>query len=166
MKKSELRELIKEVIGGYSKYTGKTKGGTSDEFMQILTKIAKERPEDEEKDDIDSSPLPHEEDSIHEDVGALMSLEGLIEYISGLQSDVEVFIPRIFPGGFGVDETVRRKPQQAIVELSKLLKSPKHLSAEFELIQDNPKFKKISLVVSDEEMKSRERIVKGAGSLD
>lgn len=41
MKKSELRHIIKEELQGYSKYLGKTKGGTSDEFMQILTKIAK-----------------------------------------------------------------------------------------------------------------------------
>lgn len=41
MKKSELRQIIKEELQGYSKYLGKTKGGTSDEFMQILTKIAK-----------------------------------------------------------------------------------------------------------------------------
>jgi hypothetical protein len=41
MKRSELRELIKEAIKGYSPQIGTTKGGTSDEFMQILTKIAK-----------------------------------------------------------------------------------------------------------------------------
>lgn len=41
MKKSQLAELIREELQGYSKYLGKTKGGTSDEFMRILTKIAK-----------------------------------------------------------------------------------------------------------------------------
>jgi hypothetical protein len=41
MKRSQLVELIREELQGYSKYIGKTKGGTSDEFMQILTKIAK-----------------------------------------------------------------------------------------------------------------------------
>lgn len=41
MKKSKLVQIIKEELRGYSKYLGKTKGGTSDEFMQILTKIAK-----------------------------------------------------------------------------------------------------------------------------
>lgn len=40
MKKSELRQIIKEEIQGYSKYIGKTKGLTSDELSQILTKIA------------------------------------------------------------------------------------------------------------------------------
>jgi hypothetical protein len=41
MKKSQLVQIIKEEMRGYSSQIGKTKGGTSDEFMQILTKIAK-----------------------------------------------------------------------------------------------------------------------------
>jgi len=40
MKKSQLRQIIKEELRGYSPQIGRTKGGTSDEFMQILTKIA------------------------------------------------------------------------------------------------------------------------------
>jgi hypothetical protein len=47
MTKTELKQTIKEVIQeelkGYSQYTpgGVTKGGTTDDFRQILTKIAK-----------------------------------------------------------------------------------------------------------------------------
>jgi hypothetical protein len=41
MKKSQLVKLIQEELRGYSPQIGRTKGGTSDEFMQILTKIAK-----------------------------------------------------------------------------------------------------------------------------
>lgn len=41
MKRSELREIIREALQGYSKYTGKTQGGTSADFMKILTAIAK-----------------------------------------------------------------------------------------------------------------------------
>jgi len=43
MKKSQLRELILKEITGYSKYApgGTTKGGTTDDFMKILTAIAK-----------------------------------------------------------------------------------------------------------------------------
>ena len=41
MKRSQLAEIIREELQGYSKYIGKTKGGTPDEFMQILTAIAK-----------------------------------------------------------------------------------------------------------------------------
>jgi len=40
MKKSQLVKLIKEELQGYSNYIGKTQGGTSDEFMRILTAIA------------------------------------------------------------------------------------------------------------------------------
>lgn len=51
MTKSELKniitEVLKEELQGYSKYIGKTKGGTSDEFMRILTKIAKMDDEEE-----------------------------------------------------------------------------------------------------------------------
>lgn len=41
MKRSQLAEIIREELQGYSKYIGKTKGGTPEEFMQILTAIAK-----------------------------------------------------------------------------------------------------------------------------
>lgn len=41
MKRSELREIIREALQGYSKYTGATQGGTSADFMKILTAIAK-----------------------------------------------------------------------------------------------------------------------------
>ena len=41
MKRSELREIIREALQGYSKYTGTTQGGTSADFMKILTAIAK-----------------------------------------------------------------------------------------------------------------------------
>ena len=51
MKRSQLRELILKEITGYSKYApgGTTKGGTTDDFRNILTAIAKERPEEKEK---------------------------------------------------------------------------------------------------------------------
>lgn len=51
MKRSQLVELIREELQGYSKYIGKTKGGTPDEFMQILTKIAKGTDEEEYEGD-------------------------------------------------------------------------------------------------------------------
>lgn len=59
MKKSQLAELVREELRGYSKYIGKTKGGTSDEFMRILTKIAKGEDEKYERRP-DTDPLPHE----------------------------------------------------------------------------------------------------------
>jgi len=51
MKRSQLRELVLKEITGYSKYApgGTTQGGTTDDFRNILTAIAKQRPEEEEK---------------------------------------------------------------------------------------------------------------------
>lgn len=45
MKKSQLVQLIREELRGYSKYAqdGTTKGGTTDDFMKILTTIAKQQ---------------------------------------------------------------------------------------------------------------------------
>lgn len=42
MKRSDLVKVVKEVMQGYSPQVGKTKGGTSDDFMRILTTIAKQ----------------------------------------------------------------------------------------------------------------------------
>lgn len=51
MKRSQLAEIIREELQGYSKYIGKTKGGTPEEFMQILTAIAKGTDSDEYEGD-------------------------------------------------------------------------------------------------------------------
>lgn len=50
MKKSQLRKIILEELKGYSKYVpgGVTKGGTTDDFHQILTTIAKSGQEEED----------------------------------------------------------------------------------------------------------------------
>ena len=45
MKRSQLREIVLEAMKGYSPQIGQTKGGTTDDFRNILTKIAKGRPE-------------------------------------------------------------------------------------------------------------------------
>ena len=42
MKRSELVKVVKEVMQGHSPQIGKTQGGTSDDFMKILTTIAKQ----------------------------------------------------------------------------------------------------------------------------
>jgi len=55
MKKSELKRIIQEELKGYSKYApgGETKGGTTDDFRNILTTIAKSVPkEDSEEESI------------------------------------------------------------------------------------------------------------------
>ena len=166
MKKSQLVNIIKEELRGYSKYLGKTKGGTSDEFMQILTKIALGA-EPENSADLNKADSGNKDaDKVYEGVGSLMTLEGLIEYIQGLQSDTAIKMPRIFPGGFSSDQLVEFSPEEAVVKLTELLDSPKHSSAEFKLTQDMPKFKHISLEISDEEMRRLDKAVRGAGSLD
>ena len=52
MKKSQLRKAVQEALQGYSKYAkdGVTKGGTTDDFRNILTAIAKGRPEEESEE--------------------------------------------------------------------------------------------------------------------
>jgi hypothetical protein len=45
MKKSQLREIVLEAMKGYSPQIGQTAGGTTDDFRNILTAIAKGRPE-------------------------------------------------------------------------------------------------------------------------
>ena len=51
MKKSELKRIIQEELKGYSKYApgGETKGGTTDDFRNILTTIAKSVPKEDEE---------------------------------------------------------------------------------------------------------------------
>jgi len=52
MKKSQLVQVIKEAIKGYSKYAqgGQTQGGTTDDFRNILTAIAKGHPEEDSEE--------------------------------------------------------------------------------------------------------------------
>ena len=53
MKRSQLREIVLEAMKGYSKYVqgGETKGGTTDDFRNILTAIAKGRPEEDSEEE-------------------------------------------------------------------------------------------------------------------
>ncbi len=52
MKKSELKRIIQEELKGYSKYApgGETKGGTTDDFRNILTAIAKSVPKEDSEE--------------------------------------------------------------------------------------------------------------------
>ena len=53
MKKSELKRIIQEELKGYSKYApdGETKGGTTDDFRNILTTIAKSVPKEDDSEE-------------------------------------------------------------------------------------------------------------------
>jgi hypothetical protein len=67
MKKSELKRIIQEELKGYSKYTpgGETKGGTTDDFRNILTTIAKSVPkEDSEEKTVSENSINFNEEEI------------------------------------------------------------------------------------------------------
>ena len=53
MKKSELKRIIQEELKGSSKYApgGETKGGTTDDFRNILTTIAKSVPKEDDSEE-------------------------------------------------------------------------------------------------------------------
>jgi len=67
MKKSELKRIIQEELKGYSKYApgGETKGGTTDDFRNILTTIAKSVPkEDSEEKTVSENSTNFNEEEI------------------------------------------------------------------------------------------------------
>lgn len=67
MKKSELKRIIQEELKGYSKYApgGETKGGTTDDFRNILTTIAKSVPKEDDS----------EKKAMQEEVNGIESVE-------------------------------------------------------------------------------------------
>jgi len=67
MKKSELKRIIQEEMKGYSKYAPnrETKGGTTDDFRNILTTIAKSVPkEDSEEKTVSENSTNFNEEEI------------------------------------------------------------------------------------------------------
>ncbi len=178
MKRSQLVSIIKEELRGYSKYLGKTKGGTPDEFMQILTKIAKG--EDEkyvgdpqrgnailDKANPDNvARITRGEDPIYEGEGGTMDLQQLIDYIKELPPEVQLWVPTLYPGGFGKGQQTKRTVDQAVEALTGVLDSPDHNETQFKLTQDNPTFKSFSVVVSPEELATRTAMVRSMGPLD
>ena len=179
MKRSQLVELIREELQGYSKYIGKTKGGTPDEFMQILTKIAKGTDEEEYEGDAEKghaildkanpenvARITRGEDPIYEGEGDTMDLQQLIDYIKELSPEVQLWVPTLYPGGFGKDQQTRRTVDQAVEALTGVLDSPDHNQEMFKLTQDSPTFKSFSVVQSPEELARRTAMVRSMGSLD
>lgn len=103
MKKSELKKLVLEALKGYSKYApgGETEGGTTDDFRNILTAIAKST------SDLDDSE--EEVETINEE-GNLTASE-IAEFVKEklrLQDyDVDV---RLYPNHKEVKLTIKRDP--------------------------------------------------------
>jgi hypothetical protein len=179
MKKSQLVKLVREQLQGYSKYIGKTKGGTPDEFMQILTAIAKGTDQEKYEGDAErgnaildkANPdnvtrITRGEDPIYEGEGATMDLQQLIDYIKELSPEVQLWVPTLYPGGFGKDQQTRRTVDQAVEALTGVLDSPDHNETQFKLTQDSPTFKSFSVVISPEELARRTAMVRSMGSLD
>ena len=103
MKKSELKKLVLEALKGYSKYApgGETEGGTTDDFRNILTAIAKST------SDLDDSE--EEVETINEE-GNLSTSE-IAEFVKEklkLQDyDVDV---RLYPNHKEIKLTIKQDP--------------------------------------------------------
>jgi len=103
MKKSELKKLVLEALKGYSKYApgGETQGGTTDDFRNILTAIAKTVPDEDDSE---------EEVEVINEEGNLSASE-IAEFVKEklkLQDyDVDV---RLFPNHKEVKLTIKRDP--------------------------------------------------------
>lgn len=103
MKKSELKKLVLEALKGYSKYApgGVTQGGTTDDFRNILTAIAKTVPDEDDSE---------EEVEVINEEGNLSASE-IAEFVKEklkLQDyDVDV---RLFPNHKEVKLTIKRDP--------------------------------------------------------
>lgn len=81
MKRSQLREIVLEAMKGYSKYApgGETKGGTTDDFRNILTAIAKERPEEEPKPEVKEDADKTRAEHLGTLRGSLMHVKTLLD---------------------------------------------------------------------------------------
>lgn len=181
MKKSELRELVREIVGGYEPDGKGNLVPHSDKFdstklSSILTKVAKGQPTGgDAKNGEDVLARANQKNvnrilggkkPIYQGEGGTMNLQQLVEYITGLSPEVVLYIPTIYPGGFGKGQQTRRTVEEAIQELTNLLDSPEHNQTQFELYQDSPTFKKFSVVISPEELAKRTAMVRSMGSLD
>ena len=174
MKKSELVKLIREMVAQHPVHQR-----INDKLLQI----AKRGADAEERERYVGDPkkgnkvldkanpenvskILKGEKPVYEAEGDTMNLTQLIDYIKDLSPDTQLWVPTIFPGGFGKDQTTRRTVEQAVKELTDVLGSKDHNQTQFKLSQDNPKFKSFSVIISPEEMKRREDMIRSMGSLD
>jgi len=177
MKKSQLIQLIKEEIG-YSRHVpgGKTNGGTTKDFMDIFTAIAKSG---QEQDKYEGDPKNGEyilknkankanvkrilngEEPIYEAQQHEYTKQDLVWYLGELDQNTQVEIPKIYPGGFSQTEKLRTTAKQAIDQLVDT-----KLDGKFQLIFDKPNYKKFSLVQSDQQKQAIQKVVTGTGKLD
>ena len=201
MKKSQLRELVKEAIANQAKISGDVMPGgfamnkktgklephydnfdstkLSDLLMGMLEDEPQENSEKEkirrgnlamDKGDIEagkntliqkSNPenvarILRGEKPIYEEQGQTFNKQQLIDYLNSLPPEMKVAIPQIhMTGNFDRNagwRTTAAKASQALSDTPK--------EGEFKLSQDNPTYKSISLVQSDEEMRRMEKSVR------
>ena len=103
MKKSELKKLVLEALKGYSKYApgGETEGGTTDDFRNILTAIAKST------SDLDDSEEEIETINEEGNLSASEIAEFVKEKLKLQDYDVDV---RLYPNHKEVKLTIKRDP--------------------------------------------------------
>lgn len=161
MKKSELKELVREIVGGYEPDGKGNLVRHNDRFDSVKLSALL-------KDLIDRNNQGEQEgeDTIYEGEGDTMDLQQLIDYIKELSPEVQLWVPTLYPGGFGKDQQTRRTVDQAVQSLTDVLDSPDHNETQFELTQDSPTFKSFSVVISPEELARRTAMVRSMGPLD
>lgn len=105
MKKSELKKLVLEALKGYSKYApgGETQGGTTDDFRNILTAIAKST------SDIDDSEEEVETLNEEGNLSASEIQEFVKEKLKLQDYDVDV---RLYPNHKEIKLTIKRDPSE------------------------------------------------------
>jgi hypothetical protein len=161
MKKSQLAEIIREIIGGYEPDGKGNLVRHNDKFDSAkLSDILKGLV------DRDNQGEQEGEDTIYEGEGDTMDLQQLIDYIKDLSPEVQLWVPTLYPGGFGKDQQTRRTADQAVQALTDVLDSPDHNETQFKLSQDSPTFKSFSVVISPEELERRTAMVRSMGPLD
>lgn len=105
MKRSQLKEIVVEAMKGYSPQTGETKGGTTDDFRNILTKIAKGRPEEDSKE----QPQDLQEDADRARAKDLGTLRGALMHIQTLTkaerpySEISSYVEKMLQQTKGTD---------------------------------------------------------------
>jgi hypothetical protein len=185
MKRSQLAEIIREIVGGYEPDGKGNLVRHNDTFDSVkLSAILKgivDRDSEEEKYEGDAERgnaildkanpenvdrITRGEDPIYEGEGDTMDLQQLIDYIKELSPEVQLWVPTLYPGGFGKDQQTRRTVDQAVQSLTDVLDSPDHNQEMFKLTQDSPTFKSFSVIVSPEELERRTAMVRSMGSLD
>jgi hypothetical protein len=153
MKKSQLRELVLEVIrGGRSDYYPgvETPGLTPDIFNAILKNVALGKKYSDEDDSEEEEYQGDPNMPLDEAEKEQYTKQDVIEFLSDLDSVTKVTIPAIRLGGFAPDIGSRTTAGEAV----KALAATPH-EGNFELVQNNPGYKHFSLVQTPEELKKR-----------